>query len=131
MSNSLSDANRSWQPLTPTLGSALVSSAGFGVSPKQSFKKVREAGTASPALETSALPRIMPVTVCGLTSRAELDQFFFENVGLWRRFGCVAARYPIELKIVESPVVPGLFQKLRVSANLFHFTLVHDYDLVG
>jgi hypothetical protein len=37
-------------------GGAPVSRAGFGVSPKQSFGKVREPGTASPARETRALP---------------------------------------------------------------------------
>ena len=36
-------------------GSARVSRAGFGVSPKQSLK-VRETGTVSPARETRALP---------------------------------------------------------------------------
>src|SRR5581483_8881532 len=39
-------------------GSALVSSAGFGVSPKQSLK-VRDDETSSPTLETSALPGIL------------------------------------------------------------------------
>ena len=38
------------------LGSARVSRAGFGVSPKQSFLKVRESGTPSPTRETRALP---------------------------------------------------------------------------
>ena len=37
-------------------GSARVSRAGFGVSPKQSLRKVREDETSSPARETRALP---------------------------------------------------------------------------
>jgi hypothetical protein len=41
-------------------GSARVSRVGFGVSPKQSSRKVREPGTASPARETRALPRKDP-----------------------------------------------------------------------
>jgi hypothetical protein len=39
------------------LGSARVSRVGFGVSPKQASRKVREPETASPARETRALPR--------------------------------------------------------------------------
>src|SRR5207249_2225714 len=37
-------------------GSARVSRAGFGVSPKQSFDKIREGETPSPTRETRALP---------------------------------------------------------------------------
>ena len=39
-------------------GSARVSRVGFGVSPKQSFWKVRDGETPSPTRETRALPRI-------------------------------------------------------------------------
>jgi len=38
------------------LGNALVSRAGFGVSPKQSFQRVRDGETQSPTRETRALP---------------------------------------------------------------------------
>src|SRR5438128_635659 len=54
-----------------SLGSARVSRAGFGVSPKRTFlrmriagegsrlRKVRDRGTQSPARETRALPRVV------------------------------------------------------------------------
>src|SRR2546423_15261998 len=39
-----------------TLGSARVSRVGFGVSPKQASRKVRDSETPSPSRETRALP---------------------------------------------------------------------------
>ena len=61
-------SNRNAGRQHPPLGSARVSRAGFGVSPKQSLK-VREGDTPSPARQRHALPRVARRYVLGLRGR--------------------------------------------------------------